>query len=212
LAAVTTAIALKTRWRSLAALVALVVWALAIASAALYGHAPEQLAATRILSGPAAIRARWTEVDHRLRLRPIEGYAPAGAGGLAALTRYVFECTSPSDRILVAWFAPEVPFYAERLFAGGQAFLDPGGWQSTVPEQQLTIARLRTQRVPLVIMDQAWEREVTLRFHDVFAWVHDAYAEAGRPSFGGDRPFVILASRSIPPRSVYRVSKLPCFR
>jgi hypothetical protein len=54
-------------------------------------------------------RPRWAAVNRfndtlvTLQLRPIDWYAPADSTGIPALTRYVQQCTRPSDRLLVAW-------------------------------------------------------------------------------------------------------------
>ena len=70
--------------------------------------------------------------------------------GLTNATRYVRDCTSPSDRLLVTWYAPEVYFFAERMFAGGQAYFYPGFFTS-LPDQRRVIDRLASESVPVVL-------------------------------------------------------------
>jgi hypothetical protein len=51
--------------------------------------------------------------------RPVSLH-PQSIGGIQALGRYVWQCTTPADRLLVTGaFEPEIFFYAERPFAGG---------------------------------------------------------------------------------------------
>ena len=45
-----------------------------------------------------------------------------GSRAQTALALYVRECMRPDDRILVTFFAPEIPFFAQRGFAGGLAY------------------------------------------------------------------------------------------
>jgi hypothetical protein len=192
--------------------VLLVAWALTFWSAAAHGRIWEQLASGRILAGPSGIREQLAHVNNELHLRPIDAYAPPGSTGLRALTRYVFECTAPADRILVAWFAPEVFFYSERLFAGGQVYLDPGGWHSSPTDQQLTVERLRRQRVPVTLVSAEWEAEVRARFPLVDSYVREHFATVARSKFGGTREYAVMAARGIPASRVYEPLGLPCFR
>ena len=110
------------------------------------------------LAGVTRIWERVGAVNRQLHRRPIDEWAPPGSTGLRALTRYVFDCTSPSDRVLVTWFAPEVFYYAERGFAGGQVSLfrdfdatDVSGWHASPAEQRLTVERMQGQSVPIIL-------------------------------------------------------------
>ena len=109
-----------------------------------------RMANAALLRGPIGIWERFDDVTRQLRDRPIDVWAPPGSTGLRALTRYVLDCTAPSDRVLVTWFAPDVFYYAERGFAGGQAFFYRG-WQASVANQRLTISRMQRQSVPIVL-------------------------------------------------------------
>ena len=73
-----------------------------------------RVANTGIWDGPAGVWQQLGVVNRRLRDRPIDAWAPPGSTGLRALTRYLLDCTAPSDRILVTWYAPDVFYYAER--------------------------------------------------------------------------------------------------
>ncbi len=181
-------------------------------SAAAHGHAGEQIASARLLAGPSGVREQLHDVNRQLQLRPIDWYAPPGSTGLRALTRYVFECTASSDRVLVTWFAPEVFFYAERLFAGGQVYLDPGGWHASPADQQLTVRRLRDERVPITLVSVEWEEAVSERFQLVHEYLQQHYVTAARSTFGGDREYAVLVDRSLPPLGLYEPLGLPCFR
>jgi hypothetical protein len=212
LATAATSLAVRGRWHRATAAVTATVWLTSIGAAAVHGRALQQLAASNLLSGPRAVATQWTAVDRMLHLRPIDWYAPPGSVGLGALTRYLFDCTAPSDRVLVGWFAPEVPFLAERLFAGGHTFVDPGGWNSSPGDQELAIARLQTERVPVVLMDSRWEREVRLRLPRLFAYIDAEYEEEARSPYGDTHDFVVLTSKHLRPVRRYEPAGLPCYR
>ena len=71
----------------------------------------------------------------------------AGSPGERAWCRYIYQFTTPTDRVLAANFLPELNFYSERGFAGGQVYLLVG-WHATMTDQQLTVARLSASACP----------------------------------------------------------------
>jgi hypothetical protein len=146
-----------------------------------------------------------------MEMRPIDFYAPSDNTGVRALTRYVFECTRPGDRILAGSFEPQIFFYAERAFAGGQVYLK-GGWHDSQEAQELTIERLRRQRVPLVLISAPTEAEVESRFPLVYRYVRDNYREAARDNFGGGADYVVFVKRDLIPRGTDPSLGLPCYR
>ena len=85
----------------------------------------------------------------------------------------------PAIGILAGSFEPQLFFYAERAFAGGQVYLK-GGWHDSEDAQKLTIERLQRQRVPIVIINAATEPEVQSRFPLVYQHVQKNYREASR--------------------------------
>jgi hypothetical protein len=170
-------------------------------------HVERGIETSRILTGPAGIWWRLGLVTERLRERPIANWT-ADEAGLAGLTRYVFECTDPADRVLVTWFEPRVFFYAERRFAGGQVYLHPN-WHASPEDQRLTIERLESQRVPLILErdDQDYEP----RFPLVHAWVEAHYDNVpiAAPRMRGYR---VLVDRRRTPTGTYEPLDLPCYR
>jgi len=186
---------------------ALVVLLLTAWSIGINAHLGQGIETSRVLTGPAGVWGRLAVVTERLRERPIANWT-ADEAGLAGLTRYVFECTTPEDRVLVTWFEPRVFFYAERRFAGGQVYLHPN-WHASPEDQRLTIERLESQRVPLVLerTDQAYEP----RFPLVHAWVEAHYENApiASPRMRGYR---VLVDRRLTPTGTYGPLGIPCYR
>ena len=186
-------------------------WLVVLWFATIFGQTGERLEAAGMLAGPQAAVNRFNDTLATLQLRPIDWYAPAGSTGIPALTRYVHQCTRPSDRLLVAWFEPQIFFYAERPFAGGQVYLE-APWHSSTDDQTLTIDRLRRQRVPIVLVNAAMETA----FHEAYALVHQYvsanYVEAARWGFGTAAEYAVLVRRDVTPARTYGPLKLPCYR
>jgi hypothetical protein len=187
-----------------------VVWGLTVVtiwSVSANAHVLDNLDSSRILTGPAGIVDRIRVVTSRLRERPIDSVPPE-ASGLFGLARYVFECTAPTDRVLVPGFEPQIFFYAERGFAGGRAFL-VARWQDSDEDQQRVIDRLAGQRVPVVLgrNDAAFE----IRFPLVYNHLRHHYSKVSIGSHAMSGSWVMVDSRITPTR-VYQPLGLPCFR
>jgi hypothetical protein len=199
------------RWKSVA--VRTVVSVLCVGTlwaATTFGETGERISATGILAGPAATAERFRQVSAWMQMRPIDYYAPPGSTGVRALTRYVLECTRPGDRILAGSFEPQIFFYAERAFAGGQEYLK-GGWHESRGAQELTIARMQRQRVPIVLINVTTEAEVQ-GFSLIYQYVRDNYREAARSNFGSGPDYAVLVKNDVPARGTYPSLDLPCYR
>jgi hypothetical protein len=170
-------------------------------------HVLESLDASRILTGPAGIVDRMGVVTSRLRERPIDSVPPE-APGLLGLARYVFECTAPTDRVLVPGFEPQIFFYSERAFAGGRVFL-VAHWQDSEADQQRVIDRLASQRVPLILGRN--DAGLETRFPLVHDYIRRRYSNVALSSHGMSGLWLMVDSH-IPPARVYQPLGLPCFR
>jgi hypothetical protein len=195
----------------LRAVVAMVFWLVTFWGAATLGSFGERLFASGLLGGPTAARERLARVNGYLTTRPIDGWTDTGSTGLRALAEWAIVCTAPSDRLLVTWFAPELFFYAERPFAGGQVYLHPG-WHSSIADQQLTIARMMQQRVPVVLTSTESEPAIRKAFPLVLDYVDRQYTVAARATFGSLHEYGVFVNRDIPPTGTYEPLDLPCYR
>ena len=167
----------------------------------------ETLETSQILTGPSGVWQRLGVVTERLRARPIDNVA-RNAPGTPGLERYVFECTARTDRVFVTWFAPQLFFHAERLFAGGQVYLT-AGWHASPADQELTIERLERQRVPIVLeqMDAGFETY----FPTVANHVHKRYVEVPMQSAAMEG-YRVLVDPRLTPTGTYEPLGLPCYR
>jgi hypothetical protein len=174
-------------------------------------QAGEMLNASRLLTGPSGIAWRFEQMQTRLQRRPIDTWADDDPG-YRGLTRYVFACTTPDDRVLVTWFEPIISFYAEREFAGGRVFFD-GGWHDSIRDQQFTVARLHGQSVPIVLIRDDYERMFRKYFPLVAGHVDRHYTRS-EPSANPAQisGYQVWVSRARPPVRTYERLGLPCYR
>lgn len=165
------------------------------------------LVTSGVLSGPAGISERLTTVTQRLRARPVDNWARRSPG-IGGLTRYAYECTAPTDRLFVTWFAPQVYFQSERPFGGGQVYLQEG-WHASPADQRLTIARLQHQRVPIVIENMDFEYEHY--FPLIAEYVRSHYRDVDIPADWA-QGYRVLVDPKVTPSGTYELFDMPCYR
>jgi hypothetical protein len=197
-----------------------VVWLLTLWSAFADAGPAAERSATILLAGPARTWDVAATVARDLDRPPSDSIAGARTG-IEGLTRYLFECTAPTDRVLVTYFNPNVYFFAERGFAGGHVFLD-SGWQDSPADQRLMIERLERQRVPVVLSlpydprkgdDQDKQAKVLpLAFPLVDEYLRRRYSVAAESAFGEGRVFRVLVDARLTPTGTYEPLGLPCYR
>jgi len=161
-------------------------------------HGPRE-AIERVRVAAAEIRDAWKlSTWESQRNRP----------DLIALSLYLNACTEPADRILVESYVPQVVALARRGFAGGQADVRLGLFD-TRDAQQLTVSRLQRQSVPVILLDSSGAFHAD--FPVVAAYVDAHYRRAGMRVFDGRFPFDLYVRRDARPRGVYRPFGWPCY-
>ena len=133
-----------------------------------------------------------------------------GRSALIDLSLYLQRCTTADDRVLVQGYLPQVVAMARRGFAGGHADLRPGFF-GTPDEQSLTVARLRGQSVPVILLDAgASYEEFRKGFPLVMAHIDREYRIAGMRDF--DRHGITLfVRRDRTPSGTYAPFDWPCY-
>jgi hypothetical protein len=145
----------------------------------------------------------------QLSMRPIDAWAPSGTRGIRPLARYVLECTQPTDRVLAGEFLPELFFFSERGFAGGQVYL-LSGWHSTLEEQRLTVTRMEHQRVPIVVLESP--ESVLANFFVVGDHLKAHYKTVAKSAFGGEQEYTVMVDSRLSAGGQYEPLDLPCYR
>ena len=134
-----------------------------------------------------------------------------GHSELIDLSLYLNACTAPGDRILMQQYAPQVLALARRAFAGGHADLRPGFF-TTREAQELTLARLQRQRVPVVLLESG---DSYAQFRESFplvtAYLDEAYTLAGTRVFDRRFDVQLFVRKGLVPRRTYEPFGWPCF-
>lgn len=157
------------------------------------------------------IGRRLVAVTGDLRALPPPMDAPLDPEPNAA--EYVRVCTADSDRVLVVADAPEVLAMAGRTFAGGHPTFRPG-FYALESDQQQTLARLRQQSVPVVLLDEegSYSSHFVPQFRRIDEYVTATYDRVGALPAPAGPPVQVLVERGRPARGHYRMTGLPCFR
>jgi hypothetical protein len=115
-------------------------------------RAASNVAQSGLVEGPRAIVGRTLASTARLRgAWPAAAQLDAGVTGSLALVRYLSACTREQDRVLVTPYLPQVAALADRPFAGGHTDLR-SGFFNTRADQELTVARLRRDVPPVLVV------------------------------------------------------------
>jgi hypothetical protein len=119
--------------------------------------------------------------------------------------RYLNQCTTPDDRVLVVGYAPEALAFSERHFAGGRvSFLH--GFYMDERYSRFAIAQLEAHPAPIALADpEPYYRKFPL----LPEYLAGHYDEAGTASIGG-RPMRVLVRKGLTGHT-FRPSGLPCF-
>jgi hypothetical protein len=126
---------------------------------------------------------------------------------LPQAARYVAECTSPDDYLMVAAEAPEIYVFAHRRFAAGQGALSMGLYTSQ-DDQRRALSKLAGQSVPIVLADASrYQSEFIWTYPLLAQYIEKHYRQAGMI----DGRFLVFVETNRPPRRVDPYSGLPCF-
>jgi hypothetical protein len=173
-----------------------------------YGDVGRRLDQSGLTQSWEKTAERFTAVSDSLRQLPPKDWSGFERDErLPQAARYVAECTTPDDYLLVAAEAPEIHVFAHRRFAAGQAALSMGLYTSQ-EDQRRALARLSGQSVPIVLAEAS-------RYQSEFIWVYpllaryisDHYREAGTI----DDRFLVFVDASRTPLRADPLSGLPCF-
>jgi hypothetical protein len=112
--------------------------------------------------------------------------------------------------VLHLGYAPQTYFFAHRGFAGGQVVFERD-YYSSQEEQDLTLRRLRRERVPVIALPDENAEHFRRTFGAVAAYVDANYARAGTIDLPGDRRGDVLLDRKRSPVGRYEPLGWPCF-
>ena len=130
---------------------------------------------------------------------------------LITLSLYVNACTMPDDRVLVQSYLPQVLALARRAFAGGHADLRPGFFEFA-EAQRLTVERLRSRSVPMILLDTDDSlRSFYRSFPIITAYIDQEYRQAGMHTFDERFGITLYVKKDRTPMGTYEPLGWPCF-
>ena len=130
---------------------------------------------------------------------------------LITLSLYINACTTPDDRVLVQSYLPQVLAIARRAFGGGHADLRPGFFEFE-EAQRLTVQRLRSRSVPIILLDTDDSlRSFYRAFPIVTAYIDQEYRQAGMHTFDERFGITLYVKKDRPPTGTYEPLGWPCF-
>jgi hypothetical protein len=187
------------------------------------GSVVHELDTTGLSDSWGKVRRRFVTAQTELRALP--GAGP-GAPRIPPAAAFLHACTRPEDRVMVAGSDAATIVLADRRFAGGHATFTQGFYGSD-QEQRETVARLRTQTVPVVIAEDGdgYHRYFEASFRLVYNYLQEHYRVVGRVGDGEELRQVLVhrtlldgestavgAAFRRPDASVDPATGLPCFR
>jgi hypothetical protein len=162
--------------------------------------------------GPVEVVRRASVVWDGLGAPPGDFVEDEDQPGILKVAGYIRACTSPGDRLFVLGEHPALYYFADRLFAGGHAWLLPY-YYSGDRDEALMVERLRTARVPIVLTETGatYDEDYRSEFEQVHAYLQDAYRDGGEVDYGGSQPLRLLVRADLTPVRRYEPLDLPCF-
>jgi hypothetical protein len=197
--------------RRLATLLPIVLLLFMFGASWVFGRVERTLDDSGLIGSPQSVARQFASVrEGLLRLPPVD-WSDVDARGTLVAARYVAECTSPDDYLLVAAELPEIPVFARRRFAAGQGTVALGFYNSQA-DQRRALARLASQSVPIILANAGrFEADFVHTYPLLARHVADHYREAGTIVAGSVRLLVFVEADRQPRRMDPHLG-LPCFR
>lgn len=197
--------------RRLATLLAPVLLLVMLAATWVFVEARGTLDDTGLVESWRKVRSQFATARANLLRQPPATWSDADATGTLVAARYVAECTSPDDYLLLAADIPEIPVYARRRFAGGLGTIALSLYTSEA-DQRRALTRLSSQSVPIILVDgDRFEAGFVDPYPVLARHVADHYREAGTIE-GGSRRLRVFVEADRQPRRMDPHLGLPCFQ
>jgi hypothetical protein len=188
-----------------AAALAVFVGACVFVSGDIVGNLDRVDALTEWRTLPRLVRRQTRALQDRARNMPT-----ASDLALRPFFAYLLRCSTLEHRLIVGGFMAEVPFFAQRLFAGGQPYF--GGSFGGGSGEPLVLARLSRQTVPFALLPSDYDSTFERDFAAVADHVRRRFSELTVVDVTDDLRVRVLVDRSIPAQSVDDQTGWPCYR
>jgi hypothetical protein len=150
-------------------------------------------------------------VTGELRSRRPERMFPSRASlSLRPFYDYLDRCSAPQDRLLIGGYLVEVPFFAERRFAGGQPYFG-GSFAGSAATETRILDRLAQQPVPFALMPSDVEEDFEREFPVVAQHVRERYSLLTDVKVTDELEVHILMDRQLRATATDVDTGWPCF-
>jgi hypothetical protein len=199
----------RARLLSVPALVlALAVAAASVASLWDLGNIGLRVQETRVADGVDMMRRTLVGIKETGTEWPWPRFWPAGE--LPDAVRYLNSCTTADEAVVLTWAAPEYYYFAQRRFGAGHAlFLPPDAFTSP-NDQRLMLARMRAERIPIVLINETRRKEFTDAYGEVDRYLKQEYASAGHFQIHEGSEVTIAIRRDLKADRTYGAERWPC--
>jgi len=172
------------------------------------GSLTERLRDTRVADGLSVMWRTIEGVQETGTQWPWERFWPAGE--LPEAIRYLNTCTEPDEAVLLTWAAPEYYFFAKRRFAAGHALFLPPDAFTTRHDQELMLARMRRQRIPIVLINETRRKEFASAYGEVDRYLRQEYVPSGHFEIHEGSDVIIAMRHDLKPERTYGAERWPC--
>jgi hypothetical protein len=163
------------------------------------------------LTNVAGTPGAWVGVARELTVSPpLAHYIDRPARFSLQLAAYARGCVPPTDRVLVLWFEPEIPYFSGRPVAQRHLVFPPA-WANIAFEQTASLERIKRYEPP-VAFALASALDVTARaaYPGVVDYVEREYQLAAKVDNGGEQ-YLIFTRKNRPALAEFGSQKWPCF-
>jgi hypothetical protein len=205
----------RTGWRvgaiasRAAAVVLVLVTTTSVAASGQFGETLNSLTGRGITMKGAA--DAWAGVGRELTTTPpLAHYLDRPARFPLQLAAYARGCIPPSDRLLVLWFEPEIPYFSGRLIA--QRHLNfPRSWANLEHEQHATLEKVTRYKPPVAFaLASALDRTARVAYPHVVEYVEREYQLVATAENGGE-DYLIFARKDRRVLTDFGSERWPCF-
>lgn len=152
------------------------------------------------------------DVTHDLQARMAARQVPSRpSASLRPFYAYLDRCTTTEHRLLVGGFLVEVPFLAQRRFAGGQRYFG-GSYGFDDEAERQALNRLAGQVVPFALITSDYLQKFEVAFPAISAHLRSRYATLTNVRVTDDLDVHIFVDRSLTPSGRDPETGWPCFR
>jgi hypothetical protein len=149
----------------------------------------EAVERANVMKGVGQMQARLDALVDANAEWPWDRYWPQGE--LPAAVRYLNECVSADERVLLTWSAPEYYYFSRRGFGAGLALFLPPRAFTNAADQEKMVSRLRREQVPIVLINETSRDEFSAAYPTFDRYLRQQYTPSATFEISGGATITI---------------------